>query len=140
VDERIRAGLGAAAEKAELRKFGLIVGAGFGIVFGFLGPWLRHHPIPIWPWLLCAVLVGAGLVIPRALHYPNLGWQRLGRALGKVNSLIILNLLFYLVILPTGAMARIFGWDPMNRKFDRELRSYRVAAQPVAPRSMERPY
>ncbi|HVN89780.1 MAG TPA: SxtJ family membrane protein [Candidatus Binataceae bacterium] len=140
MDERVRAGLGERVETAELRKFGLIVGSAFGGLFGLLGPLLRHHPIPLWPWILFGLLVVPALVMPRALYYPQRAWTRLGHLLGMINSTIILNLLFYLIILPTGAIARLFGWDPMRRKFAPELQSYRINVEPAAPETMERPY
>ncbi len=140
MDERVRAGLTDHADTTELRHFGLIVGAAFGGLFGLIGPLLRHHAVPVWPWVLCAVLVGAALLLPRALYYPQLVWSRLGHLLGQINSTIILNLAFYVLIFPTGVIPRIFGWDPMRRKFERGLSSYRVAAEPLTPESMERPY
>jgi len=140
MDERVRAGLDDRGETVELRKFGLIVGSAFAGLFGLLGPWLRHHPIPVWPWVLFGLLAGSALLMPRALYYPQLAWMRFGHLLGQINSTIILNLFFYVIIFPTGAMARLFGWDPMQRKFEPELESYRVEAESLAPEAMERPY
>ena len=140
MDERVRAGLSDGANTADLRNFGLIVGTAFGALFGLIGPWFRHHPVPVWPWVLFTVLVGSALLMPRALYYPQLVWTRLGHLLGKINSTIILNLLFYVIIFPTGAIARLFGWDPMRRKCEPGSQSYRVIAEPLTPESMERPY
>jgi hypothetical protein len=124
----------------ELRQFGLIVAAGFAGILGTLLPLLRHHPIPLWPWAVAIPLALFALLVPRILYYPRQGWQALGTVLGWVNSQIILSILFYFIFSPAGALARAFGWDPMERQFEPGRASYRRRSAPLARESMERPY
>jgi hypothetical protein len=125
---------------AELRNFGLVVGAIFAGLFGLLGPWIRHAPIPLWPWMLGAALVACALLTPSTLRYPQFVWDRIGKALGWLNSRIVLNLIFFLIFVPAGLIARVFRWDPLNRNFDRARQSYKIPSKRRPASSMEKPY
>lgn len=108
-----------------LRSFGLLVGGAWGVI----GLWplvFRREPPRLWALGLMAALVGLGLVFPRALRHPYRGWMALGHALGYVNSRILLSLVFYLVVTPMGFVMRLFGKDPMRRRFDAGATSYRI--------------
>jgi len=124
----------------ELREFGLIVAAGFGGVLGTLLPLLRHRALPLWPWAIAIALAMFALLAPRTLYDPKRAWQAFGKALGWVNSQIILSFLFYFIFFPAGALARAFGWDPMERQFEPGRVSYRQSSAPLPRESMERPY
>jgi hypothetical protein len=124
----------------QLRNFGLIVGATFAGLFGLIGPWIRHKPVQLWPWVLGAVLSGLALIAPKTLHYPQFIWDRVGKVLGWVNSRIVLNLIFFLVFLPAGLVARAFKWDPLERNFDKACQSYRIPSRRQSATSMEKPY
>jgi len=125
---------------AELRNFGLLVGAIFAGLFGLIVPWIRHTRVPPWPWALGLTLVACGALAPGLLRYPYLLWDRVGQALGWVNSRIVLNLLFFLIFLPAAVLARLAKWDPMKRRFAPDQTSYRVPSVPVPSSSMEKPY
>ena len=124
----------------ELREFGLLTGAIFISLFGLLFPWIRHHQHPQWPFALGAILIAAGLLYPAALRWPFAGWTFVGGVLGWINSRIVLSLMFYLVITPMGLVMRLFGGDPMHRKRDPKLESYRVASRDLPANHVERPF
>jgi hypothetical protein len=140
MEKGIRTRLNDRSSARELRQFGLIVAAGFAVVLGTILPLLHHRALTLWSWAIAIVLVLFALLAPRILYYPRQAWQAFGRALGWVNSQIILSLLFYLVFFPAGVVARAFGWDPMEREFDPERRTYRHSSMHPARESMERPY
>lgn len=129
----------AAAGRAELRNFGLILGALFAVFFG-VWPLLRHRPTPPWPWIVAAVLWLLALIWPGALGYLHRGWTRLGLALGWVNTRVILTLLFAVSIVPVGLVMRLCGRDRMARKLEPGRASYRVPARPRNDKDMEHPY
>ncbi len=131
---------GVNAPKRELRNFGLVTGSLFPALFGLLLPWLKAHPFPVWPWIACAILIGAGVAAPAVLRPVYVIWSALGRALGWLNSRIVLTVVFYAVVAPMGLVMRAFGADPMARRFDPEAESYRVASRRAPIKSIERPF
>ncbi len=59
---------------------------------------------------------------------------------GWINTRIILFLLFYVVITPTALMMRIFGADPLRKRLEPDVDSYRIVNEPQANDHMEKPY
>jgi len=125
---------------AELRNFGLTVGAILAGLFGLVVPWAHHTRIPVWPWALGLTLAGCAAFAPALLRYPHLVWDRVGKALGWVNSRIVLNLLFFLIFVPAAVIARLAKWDPMKRSFEPAQSTYRIPCGPSSPTGMEKPY
>ena len=106
----------------ELRRFGLILTAGFAIVGGI--SWWRGHTVP--PavlWSLAALVGTAALVVPRALGPVERWWLRVGLVLAWVNTRIILTVLFYVVLTPIALVMRLFR-DPLDRRRSAEAPSY----------------
>ena len=44
-------------------------------------------------------------------------WLKITRIIGKFNTKVILLIIFGLIFIPTGIVRRLFGKDPMQRKF-----------------------
>lgn len=124
----------------DLRKFAFGTGAMIALVFGIVLPWLFSHAWPIWPWLAGSALALWGTVAPASLAPVHKGWMKFAEALGWINSRIILTLVFYLIVLPTALVLRALGKDPMMRKFDATLASYRLTSKPRARENLERPF
>jgi len=112
----------------------------FAGLFGVLLPFIGRHRLPLWPWIVGFGLSVPALLRPQLLHYIFVGWRHLGRALGWVNSRILLSAIFYLVIVPMGLCMRLLGKDPMAREFDPDARSYRVRSAIRSVKDMEKPY
>ncbi len=123
----------------ESRSFGLLVGG----VFALLGLWpvvVRHGEPRIWALVLAALLVGPALVLPRALVPVRRIWMKAGHVLGWINTRIILAIAFYLVFTPVGLALRWFGRDPMRRRREPGIASYRQARQPRPGTHMRRQF
>src|SRR5260370_13871070 len=97
------------------REFGFIVGG----VFLLLSAWwfyrgkfstASHITLPVG-----ALLVILGLVLPRALVWPNKAWMALAEVLSFVSTRIILAFVFFVVLTPIVVIKRMFGWDPLLR-------------------------
>lgn len=58
-------------------------------------------------------------------------WIFLGEILGKINSKIILGVLFVFVIIPYSLFYKLLKKDPMKRKFEKFSKSYRQEAQVI---------
>ncbi|MEB3827308.1 SxtJ family membrane protein [Phormidium sp. CCY1219] len=128
-------------DKKGLREFGLVTGAIFALLFGILIPWIRSHGWPIWPWIVAAVLWGWALVAPMTLDPIYKVWMRFGLVLGAINTRILLGIVFYALMMPMGAIMRwAFKKDPMARKLDHHMESYRVPSTVRSRESMEKPF
>ncbi len=113
------------------RSFGVV----FAAVFAIIGLW----PLPggggaRW-WALAAAVAFAvvALAAPRLLRLPNALWQKLGRALNRVVSPLVIGLVFITAVVPTGLLMRLFGKDPLRLRFDREATSYWIERRPPGP-------
>lgn len=113
------------------RSFGIV----FAVVFLLIAAWpLFHGQAPRW-WSLGVAAVFALVTVtrPSLLAVPNRLWTRLGLLLGKVVSPIALGVLFYGLITPMGAVARLFGKDPLRLKLDAAADSYWIRRDPPGP-------
>jgi len=125
--------------KQDLRKFGIITGLIFAVLFGLLFPWIFDKTIPYWPWILAAILVAWALLHPQSLNPVYKIWMKIGHVLGWINTRIILSILFYLVFMPTGMVIRLFRVDLLKRKIE-DSSSYRVESTQQDKEHIERPY
>jgi hypothetical protein len=123
-----------------LRQFGLTLGFGVVGLFGIILPLLAHHHFAAWPWWLALGPVVLALFRPAWLRVFYTPWMRLGHVLGWINTRIILGIFFFALITPIGVIMRLMGKDPMHRRYDKSVISYRKLStiQPID--HMERPF
>ena len=126
--------------KNELRNFGLLTGAIVAVLFGLLLPWIRSHSLPSIPWIIAAIFWFLALLVPRGLNPVYQIWMRIGFVLGWINTRIILGIIFYGLVTPMGLILRFFNQDPMARKFEDNLQTYRLPSQIKTRVSMEKPF
>ena len=123
----------------QLRQFGLTVGGIFGVIA--LWPLVFRADRPrLWAFAVAVALVIPALVLPRSLTYVQRGWMLIGEALGWVNTRIILSVIFYALVTPLGILMRRFGRDPIERRFEPDLTTYRVAKSPRNAAHMTRQF
>ena len=102
--------------KKQLRQFGLVVGIGLPTIIGFLVPFLLGHNFRVWTlWLACPLLLSA-IFNPKILFYPYKGWIWLGYLLGRINSTLILGLIYIFLVMPIAFLMKIFKYDPLRQK------------------------
>jgi hypothetical protein len=124
-----------------LRKFGITTGVIIVVLFAAFFPWVFDaETMPIWPWIVAGILWLPALFMPNSLRPVYTVWMRIGHAIGWVNTRIILGLVFYIVVLPMGLIMRMFGKDPMARKYDKAASSYRVKTVSEPKDRLEKPY
>jgi hypothetical protein len=113
------------------RSFGLVMAAPLTTVT-LLSFW---HAGRLWLWTSgpAALFLVAGLLRPSVLHSLNLLWLRFGLLLHRVVNPIVMALLFYGTVLPTGLVMRMMGKDPLRLKQEPEADSYWIARQPPGP-------
>ncbi len=136
-------------EVSELRSFGLLFGAFFILVLGIVVPMLRQEFSalfsslslwPRWPWVVGGTVMAWAVIHPGSLHLLQRPWMVFADVAGWINTRIIMFLLFYFLILPIGFIMRLFGYDPMQRKIDKQLESYRNVRKAQDRDHMRHPY
>ena len=134
---------------SELRKFGLLFGVFFILVLGIVVPFIAKGFAalfsdmglwPRWPWVTGGFVIAWALIHPASLYLLHRPWMKFADIAAWVNTRIIMILLFYVVILPTGLIMRLFGYDPMHRKIDKQLKTYRNVRKPQDHDHMRNPY
>ena len=83
-------------------------------------------------WLAAVVVPLIGWLFPRFMRWVFLGMSYLGWPIGFVVSHVVLALVYYLVLTPIGLMTRLFGYDSMKKRFDRETATYWTERPPAA--------
>ena len=113
------------------RSFGLVMAAALVLVTGLNG-W---HAGRLWPWTggMAALLLVTALLRPAALHPLNLIWLRFGLLLHSVVNPIVMALVFYGTVLPTGLVMRALGKDLLRLKRQPDANSYWIPRVPPGP-------
>ncbi len=113
------------------RSFGVVMAVALGAIT-LLNTW---HSGRLWPWTggLAALFLVAGLLRPSTLNPLNLIWLRFGLLLHKVVNPIVMALLFYGTVLPTGLVMRMMGRDLLRLKRQPDADSYWIVRQPPGP-------
>ena len=65
---------------------------------------------------LGALLILFGLLRPAALKWPSAFWWRFARALGYINSRLLLTSIFVLAFVPIRVVGRLTSFDPLRRR------------------------
>ena len=123
----------------ELRIFGLTMTAAFAVL-GMIFLW---RGFPGWIVLFCisAFFLLTGLAVPIILRPVEWLWMKVAHAIGIVMTFILLTLTYYIIITIIGILMRLFGRDPMKRKFEKETDSYWTDVEPDGPTNRpEKPY
>ena len=109
-------------EVIDLRKFGIIVGTVFLIIAGFLF-WKEKQSFQLFL-TIGIVLSVAGIAIPFILKPIYWVWMVLATILGWFMTRVILSLLFYAVFTPIGLIARSFGKQFLDLKWNKTDNTY----------------
>ena len=96
----------------------------FGIVFFVVFLLIAIYPltnggdIRIWSGIISFIFLVLGLLNSRILTPLNKIWFKFGIILGKIISPVIMAIIFFLVVTPTGLIMRILGKDILNLKYN----------------------
>jgi hypothetical protein len=106
------------------------------LFLGILGgqAWHRGHATAAKAaWSLAAAVPLTGLLNREALRWVYLALSYATYPIGFVVSRVLLALAYYLALTPIGLTMRLFRYDPLARRFDRQARSYWTARQTPKP-------
>ena len=95
----------------------------FGIVFFLvfliisLYPLVNNENLRVWSLILSLIFLVLGLIKSKILTPLNKIWFKFGIFLGNFISPIVMAIVFFLVLLPTGIIMRILRKDILNLKY-----------------------
>ena len=98
------------------RSFGIV----FFIVFLLIAiyPLTNGDEIRIWSLIISSIFLILGALNSKILTPFNKLWFKLGIFLGKIVSPLVMGVIFFFVVTPTGLIMRILGKDPLNLKYN----------------------
>lgn len=108
--------------KKDLKKFGLTVGP-ILLAIGVL-LFIKGSDSAVFWGGAGFLLIVLSFAAPVALKPFNKVWMSLAIILGWGMTRLILVVLFYLALTPTGLIAKLFGKDFMDQKIDKSRNSY----------------
>jgi len=108
--------------KNDLKKFGITMAIALGIIGAFFF-WRKCNYYYILL-IIAAVFLLLGLIIPRSLHYVYKVWMTLAIIMGLIMTKVIMFVLFFLVITPTGLVARLCGKKFLDIEIDKKAATY----------------
>jgi len=96
------------------RSFGIV----FFIFFLIIGtyPIFFQGELRIWSLIVSIIFLLLGIINSRLLTPLNLLWFKFGMLLGRIVSPIVMGLVFFLVVTPTGVIMRILNKDLLRLK------------------------
>lgn len=108
----------------ELKAFGVL----FAVLFSLLGAlfWWQAgwQTAALVVWKSAAFVLIAFVLAPQVRRPIYLAWSYALYPIGYVITLVLMGVAYYLVITPTGLLMRLFGRDPISRKFQPDAASY----------------
>jgi hypothetical protein len=113
------------------RSFGFVMAGAFALL-SLLNAW---HEGRIWPWTggAAALFLAAALIRPAMLNPLNRIWLKFGLLLHRIVNPVIMALLFFGTVLPTGLVMRALGKDLLRLKRQPDADSYWIVRQPPGP-------
>ena len=96
------------------RNFGIV----FSIVFLIISLWplLSQNDIRIWSLIISGIFLILGLINSKLLLPLNKIWFKFGILLGNFVAPIVMGIVYFMVVTPTGLIMRLLGKDLLNLK------------------------
>jgi len=96
------------------RNFGIV----FSVVFLLIALWplLKQNDVRIWSLIISIIFLILGLLNSNILLPLNKLWFKFGILLGNIVAPIVMGIVYFLVVTPTGLIMRILRKDLLNLK------------------------
>ena len=96
------------------RNFGIV----FSIVFLIIATWpiLNQNEIRIWSIIISLIFLILGLINSKFLSPLNKAWFKFGLILGSVIAPVVMGVIYFLVVTPTGLIMKALGKDILGLK------------------------
>jgi hypothetical protein len=124
---------------AELRKFGVAMLVGFGLIGGLFF-WKQMPTTAAVCWVFGAVAGVLGLTGTKAAIFVYIPWMAVALVMGNIVSRVLLAVIYYAVFTPMGVIRRLLGRDRLQLR-RRQQDTYWVDAPGVTdPAQYERQF
>ena len=96
------------------RNFGIV----FAIVFLIISLWplLSQNEIRLWSLIVSIIFLTLGLINSKLLLPLNKIWFKFGILLGNFIAPIVMGIIYFFVVTPTGLIMKMLGKDLLNLK------------------------
>jgi hypothetical protein len=85
---------------------------------------LYGRDVHAWALIVALILLALALLAPKTLSVLNKLWLKQGMALGAVVAPIVMAIVYFITVAPTGLLIRLTGKDLLREKLDRNAKSY----------------
>lgn len=110
----------------------------FGYFFSFIFliiaiyPYINGGDLRAWSLLISLLILVITFLKPRLLSKLNYLWAKLGILIGGIVSPIVLGIVYFFVVFPTGLLMKIFRKDILNINFDDKKSSYWILKEDLS--------
>jgi hypothetical protein len=104
----------------------------FGVVFSIifliisLYPLINSEGLHLWALVASAIFFILAIIKPDLLAFPNKIWYKFGILLGSLFAPIVMALVYFLTVLPTGLIMRLLGKDLLKQSINKDTKTYWV--------------
>jgi hypothetical protein len=109
-----------------------VFAAGIGVICSLLALLSWWKGGSAWPYLagFGALFALSGLISPPFIRPVYSRWMAFAQSFGRLQTKLILSLVFYLIVTPVGVLMRLIGKDLLDRKIDKEAESHWKEPEP----------
>jgi len=100
------------------KSFGIV----FAVVFGLIAFWplIKGNDIRLWSLIISIIFLVLGMINSKILTPLNKLWFKFGIFLGNFIAPIVMSIIFFLVVTPTGIIMKLLGKDLIKLKKNNE--------------------
>jgi predicted membrane metal-binding protein len=114
------------------RNFGLVFAAVFAVIA--ILPLFVGHSVRLWSLVVAFIFAITAFSAPKVLAPLNRLWTRFGLVLHAIVNPVVLGIMFFFVVTPTGLLMRMAGKDPLRLKREPSAASYWIERAPPGPK------
>ena len=109
-------------ERSSEKSFGVV----FSIVFLIVSlyPLINSESLRIWALVVSIIFFLLAFLAPKILVLPNKLWFKFGLLIGSIVAPIVMTLVYFVTVVPTGLIMRLLGKDLLKQKLDKNAKSY----------------
>jgi Saxitoxin biosynthesis operon protein SxtJ len=104
------------------KNFGIV----FAVVFLVIGFWplVNSQNVRYWCLAISAAFLLVAFYAPNILSLPNKIWFKFGMLIGGVVAPVVMAMVYFLAVLPTGVVMKLLGKDILHQNIDKDAESY----------------